>query len=62
MQNSNSTKATQNLSKVIKIDEAQIRDHLGDSSVFVLVNACEGPFISGFFFVPFIEGSSLRSC
>ena len=30
MQNSNSTKATQNLSKVIKIDEAQIRDHLGE--------------------------------
>ncbi len=30
MQNSNSTKATQNLNKVIKIDEAQIRDHLGE--------------------------------
>jgi transposase-like protein len=30
MQNSNSTKAAQNLSKVIKIDEAQIKDHLGE--------------------------------
>ncbi len=30
MQNSNSTKTTENLSKVIKIDEVQIRDHLGE--------------------------------
>lgn len=30
MQNSNSTKMAQNLNKVIKIDEAQIRDHLGE--------------------------------
>ncbi len=30
MQNSNSTKTAENLSKVIKIDEAQIRDHLGE--------------------------------
>lgn len=30
MQNSNSTKTAQNLNKVIKIDEAQIRDHLGE--------------------------------
>ena len=30
MQNSNSTKTTENLNKVIKIDEAQIRNHLGE--------------------------------
>ena len=30
MQNSNSTKTAENLSKVIKIDEAQIRNHLGE--------------------------------
>ena len=30
MQNSNSTKTTKNLNKVIKIDEAQIRNHLGE--------------------------------
>jgi transposase-like protein len=30
MQNSNSTKTAQNLNKVIKIDEAQIRNHLGE--------------------------------
>ncbi len=30
MQNSNSTKTTENLNKIIKIDEAQIRNHLGE--------------------------------
>ena len=30
MQNSNSTKTAENLNKVIKIDEAQIRNHLGE--------------------------------
>ena len=30
MQNSNSTKTTENLNKVIKIDEAQIKNHLGE--------------------------------
>ena len=43
MQNSNSAKTAENLNKVIKIDEAQIRNHLGEivrSTVEQTLNPC----------------------